>query len=58
MAVCGSVDLRGDDFEQLGVAAATSIMPEPMTIEQAIARAADLTSDAAERLARAIRVSV
>jgi glycerate kinase len=53
-AIAGSVDLRGDDLEKLGVRDVESVALGPVTIEQAISRAADFTAAAAERLARRI----
>lgn len=50
-AVAGSVDLRADDMERLGVSAAEPVVCAGITVDEAMRRAADLTADAAERLA-------
>jgi glycerate kinase len=56
VAIAGSVDLGAAEFETLGIATAASIVPGPMSVEEAMMRASDLTADAAERLARAIDI--
>jgi glycerate kinase len=58
VAVAGSVDLRGDDYENMGLAAAMPIVSGPMPLEEAVARAAELSADAAERLGRALTVQL
>lgn len=58
VGIAGSIDVRGDDLERIGLDAAESIVPGPMSVEEAMRRAEELTIDAAERLARAIRVKV
>jgi glycerate kinase len=58
VAIAGSFDLRGDDFERMGLDAATSIVPGPLSVEEAMLRAEELTADAAERLARAIGITL
>ena len=58
VAIAGWVELRGDDFEKMGIATASSSAPGPISLEEATLRAADLTADAAERLARALTVNV
>lgn len=57
VAVAGAIDLRGDDLERLGIASAEAIMSGSIPVEEAMARAYDLTADAAERLARRIALN-
>ena len=58
VAIAGAVDLQGDDFERAGMVTAVPITPGPMSLEDALARAADLAADAAERLGRALAVDL
>ena len=55
-AVAGTVDLRRDDLERIGLVKAVSIKPDAMSLEEATRRAPELTADAAERLARAMNL--
>jgi glycerate kinase len=54
VAVVGSLGCAAADLEELGLMSAVGILKEPMTLEEAMSRAAALTEDAAERLGRAI----
>jgi glycerate 2-kinase len=54
VAIAGSVDLHGHDFERFGVVTAASTTDRPMTLDEAMARAAELAADAAERLGRGL----
>jgi glycerate kinase len=54
VAVAGVVDLRGDDYEKLGISDVESVVSASVSMEEAMRDAANLTADAAERLARRI----
>ena len=56
VAVAGSLHCSGDDLERLGLATACSIIPAPMPLPEAMSKAAQLTADAAERLALALQL--
>ncbi len=58
VAVAGSIDCAATDLAELGFASAMSIVRSPITLEDAIASAAPLTEDAAERLGRAIALTL
>lgn len=52
VAVAGSVDLRGDDLDKMGLADVEAIASPGMPLEEAERQARGLTADAAERLAK------
>jgi glycerate kinase len=54
IAVAGTVDLRGDDFDGMGIAAAEALVHGSTTLADALANAEVLVADAAERAARAV----
>jgi glycerate kinase len=56
VAVAGSLGCSADVLEEIGLSSAVSIISEPMTLAEATLRAAPLTEDAAERLARSMKV--
>jgi glycerate kinase len=56
VAVVGSLGCTADVLEDIGLKTAVSILNEPMTLAEATSRAAPLTEDAAERLARAMKI--
>jgi glycerate kinase len=55
-AVAGSVDLRGDDMDAMGIADTEAVAPEAMALAEAVTRASELTADAAERLGKRLAV--
>jgi glycerate kinase len=57
-AVAGSLDCTASDLAELGLATAMSTVPGPMTLDDAVMRAAPLAEDAAERLGRAIALTL
>ncbi|TCP58068.1 glycerate kinase [Tumebacillus sp. BK434] len=52
VALCGGLALSGAELAQLGVAAAFPIVPGPCLLSEAMAKTADWTADAAERVLR------
>jgi glycerate 2-kinase len=56
IAIAGSLGCSSDVLEEIGLVTAVSIINEPMTIADATSRAASLTEDAADRIARAIKL--
>jgi len=54
-AVAGTLDVRGDDLEKLGIGDAEPVVSGSVSLEEAMRDAANLTADAAERLARRIK---
>lgn len=53
-AVAGAIDLHGDDLEKLGISDAEPVATATVSPEEAMRDAANLTADAAERLARRV----
>jgi len=53
-AVAGTVDVRGDDLEKLGIRDVEAVVSGSVSLEEAMRDAANQTADAAERLARRI----
>ncbi|HLJ83131.1 MAG TPA: glycerate kinase [Candidatus Eremiobacteraceae bacterium] len=58
VAIAGSLDCSAADLAELGLATAMSIVVAPITLEEALVRAAPLAEDAAERLGRAIALTL
>jgi len=56
LALAGSIDCPPHELEECGIVSAASIVPGPMTVEDAMARAAELLEAAAERLARTLTI--
>ncbi|HEV2037542.1 MAG TPA: glycerate kinase, partial [Candidatus Eremiobacteraceae bacterium] len=54
VAIAGSVDCPPEYLEAASIAFAVPIVSGPMTVEEAMDRAADLAADAAEMLGRAL----
>ncbi len=54
VALAGSVDCPPTELAQHGIGTAISLVPGPLSLEEATAQAGQLLSDAAERLARAL----
>jgi glycerate kinase len=57
-AIAGSIDCSAADLAELGFATAISIVAGPITLDEAVVRAAPLTEDATERLGRAIALTL
>lgn len=58
VAIAGGLDCNAQDLDDAGLASAVSIVPGPMNEYEAMQAAARLTEDAAERLARALRLQL
>ncbi len=58
LAIAGSVDCPQSDLEENGILGAMPIVTGPMTREEAMARAGELVTAAAERLARMLTVRI
>lgn len=58
VAIAGSVDCPQSDLEESGIVSALPIVTGPMTREEAMARAGELVTAAAERLARMLTVRI
>lgn len=58
VAIAGSVNCSSDDLERAGIALAMSIVPGPMTVDQAMLRAAELLANSSETLARALALRI
>lgn len=54
VALAGAVQEEGDRLAEIGISAAISILPEPMSEGEALARASLLVQDAAEKVMRLI----
>ncbi len=57
-ALAGSIECSPQELEEAGIAVALSIMSGPMPLEEAMRRAPELLSKAAETLARALTLKV
>jgi glycerate kinase len=57
-AIAGSLDCSAADLAELGLVTAISLVAGPVTLAEAVVRAAPLTEDAAERLGRAIALTL
>lgn len=58
LAIAGSLDCPLAELAESGIMSAVSIVPGPMAAEEAMARAAELLADAAERLARTMTIDL
>lgn len=58
VAIAGSVDCPADELRHAGVLAMIPIAPGPISLSEALVRAEELTANAAERLAGAIRIDL
>ena len=56
-AVAGSIAPDVKSLDDMGIDAAISLVPRPMTLEDAISNALPLLQDAGERLARLVRAA-
>ncbi|HLW37044.1 MAG TPA: glycerate kinase, partial [Candidatus Eremiobacteraceae bacterium] len=56
LALAGSIDCPPHELEVCGIVSAASIVPGPMSVEDAMARAEELLEAAAERLARTLTI--
>lgn len=58
VAVCGSLAASGEELAEMGMAAALSITPGPITCAESMARAAQLLEDTGERLGRLLQLGM
>jgi len=56
VAIAGMIDIDAEELEELGISAAVTCLPGPMDENQAMANAAELVQDAAERVMQLIAV--